>query len=102
MHPAQDALILTGQRASEQVMAGAIEVASVFAPKGKVISLLSVTDVKPQQVMLQVHVAEATARRSRSSGFSIRALGDTLQAAAIPGNAFFPGLGTWARSPRGD
>ena len=91
---AQDSLILTGTSTSEQVMAGAIEVASVFAPKGKVISLLSVSDVKPQQVLLQVHVAEATRQALKELGFSVRALGDTLQAGATPGNAFFPGLGT--------
>jgi pilus assembly protein CpaC len=91
---AQDSLILTGTSTSEQVMAGAIEVASVFAPKGKVISLLSVTDMKPQQVLLQVHVAEATRQALKELGFSVRALGDTLQAGATPGNAFFPGLGS--------
>jgi len=91
---AQDSLILTGTSTSEQVMSGAIEVASVFAPKGKVISLLSVTDVKPQQVLLQVHVAEATRQALKELGFSVRALGDTLQAGATPGNAFFPGLGS--------
>ena len=91
---AQESLILTGTSTSEQVMAGAIEVASVFAPKGKVISLLSVTDVKPQQVLLQVHVAEATREALRELGFSIRAFGDTLQAASTAGNAFFPGLGS--------
>ena len=91
---AQDSLILTGTSTSEQVMVGAIEVASVFAPKGKVISLLSVTDVKPQQVLLQVHVAEATRQALKELGFSVRALGDTLQGGATPGNAFFPGLGS--------
>jgi pilus assembly protein CpaC len=91
---AQDSLILTGTSTSEQVMAGAIEVASVFAPKGKVISLLSVSDIRPQQVLLQVHVAEATRQALKELGFSVRALGDTLQAGATPGNAFFPGLGT--------
>jgi pilus assembly protein CpaC len=91
---AQDALILTGTSSSEQVMAGALEVASVFVPKGKVISLLSVTDVKPQQVLLQVHVAEATREALKELGFSVRAFGDTLQMGATPGNAFFPGLGT--------
>jgi pilus assembly protein CpaC len=91
---AQDALILTGTSSSEQVMAGALEVASVFVPKGKVISLLSVTDIKPQQVLLQVHVAEATREALKELGFSVRAFGDTLQMGATPGNAFFPGLGT--------
>lgn len=91
---AQESLILTGTSTSEQVMAGAIEVAAVFAPKGKVISLLSVTDVKPQQVLVQVHVAEATREALRELGFSIRAFGDTLQAASTAGNAFFPGFGT--------
>jgi pilus assembly protein CpaC len=91
---AQESLILTGTSTSEQVMAGAVEVASVFAPKGKVISLLSVSDVRPQQVLLQVHVAEATRQALKELGFSVRALGDTLQAGATPGNAFFPGLGS--------
>ncbi|HEU5190912.1 MAG TPA: type II and III secretion system protein family protein [Methylomirabilota bacterium] len=91
---AQESLILTGTSTSEQVMAGAVEVASVFAPKGKVISLLSVSDIRPQQVLLQVHVAEATRQALKELGFSVRALGDTLQAGATPGNAFFPGLGT--------
>ncbi len=91
---AQESLILTGTSTSEQVMAGAVEVASVFAPKGKVISLLSVSDIRPQQVLLQVHVAEATRQALKELGFSVRALGDTLQAGATPGNAFFPGLGS--------
>ena len=58
VHAAQDALILDGNVSSERTTAGAIEVAGVFAPKGKVISLLSLTDVKPQQVL----TLEASAR----------------------------------------
>src|SRR5713101_4110965 len=41
VHAAQDALILDGNVSSERTTAGAIEVAGVFAPKGKVISLMS-------------------------------------------------------------
>src|SRR5690242_15646365 len=58
IHPAQDAIILDGTASSDRTIAGAVEVAQVFAPKGKVVSLISLTDAKPQQVLLQVHVAE--------------------------------------------
>jgi Flp pilus assembly secretin CpaC len=48
-------------------------------------------------VLLQVHVAEATRQALRELGFSVRALGDTLQMGATPGNAFFPGWAAWVR-----
>jgi pilus assembly protein CpaC len=93
IHPAQDAIILEGNVSSERTIAGVVEVASVFAPKGKVVSLLSLTDVKPQQVMLQVHVAEIARAAMKELGFSARALGSTFQGAATPGNPFSLMLG---------
>ncbi|HEY7655084.1 MAG TPA: type II and III secretion system protein family protein [Methylomirabilota bacterium] len=93
IHPAQDAIILDGSVSSERTIAGVVEVASVFAPKGKVVSLLSLTDVKPQQVMLQVHVAEIARAALKELGFSARALGQTFQGAATPGNPFSLMLG---------
>src|SRR5947209_12347513 len=38
VHSAQDAIILDGSVSSERTIAGAVEVAGVFAPKGKVVS----------------------------------------------------------------
>ena len=93
IHPAQDAIILDGSVSSERTIAGVVEVASVFAPKGKVVSLLNLTDVKPQQVMLQVHVAEVARAALKELGFAARALGQTFQGAAIPGNPFSLALG---------
>jgi pilus assembly protein CpaC len=93
VHPAQDAIILEGNVSSERTIAGVVEVASVFAPKGKVVSLLTLTDVKPQQVMLQVHVAEVARAAMKELGFSARALGSTFQGAATPGNPFSLALG---------
>jgi len=94
VEPAQDAIILRGSVANEQLITGAAEVASVFAPKGKVVNLLSVAEVKPQQVLLQVHVAEVARDALRELGFSIRALGSTLQGALFPGIPFFPPAGS--------
>ena len=93
VHAAQDAIILDGSVSSERTTAGALEVAGVFAPKGKVISLLSLTDVKPQQVLLQVHVAEIARAALKELGFSARALGQSFQGAATPGNPFALALG---------
>jgi len=95
VHAAQDALILDGNVSSERTTAGAIEVAGVFAPKGKVISLLSLTDVKPQQVLLQVHVAEVARASLKELGFAMRALGKAFQGAAFPGNPFSIPIGTF-------
>jgi len=94
VHPAQDALILRGSVANEQLITGAAEVASVFVPKGKIVNLLSVAEVKPQQVLLQVHVAEVAREALRELGFSIRALGSTLQGGLFPGLPFFPPAGS--------
>jgi len=56
--------------------------------------LLSLTDVKPQQVLLQVQVAEIARSALKELGFSFRALGQTFQGGAFPGNPFFLPLGT--------
>jgi pilus assembly protein CpaC len=93
VQPAQDAIILRGTVANDQLIAGAAEIASVFAPRGKVVNLLSVAEVKPQQVMLQVHVAEVAREALRELGFSVRALGSVIQGASYPGVPFFPPLG---------
>jgi pilus assembly protein CpaC len=93
VQPAQDAIILKGTVASENLIAAAVDVASIFAPKGRVVNLLALAEHKPPQVMLQMHVAEVTRDALRELGFSIRALGDTMQGASFPGTAFFPPLG---------
>jgi pilus assembly protein CpaC len=91
--PAQDALIISGKAASEQMVAGIAEVAALFTPKGKVINLLSVTDAKAPQVLLQVQVAEVARTALKELGFSIRALGRTLQGATFPGGPFTAPIG---------
>jgi pilus assembly protein CpaC len=87
--PAQDAIILTGSVASERTIAAAAEVAAVFAPKGKVVNLLSVTDARPQQVMLQVHVAEVDRAAIKEFGLRFAAKGDTVVGQSNPGTPFF-------------
>jgi len=94
IHPAQDAIILDGTVSSDRTIAGAVEVAQVFAPKGKVVSLLSLTDAKPQQVLLQVHVAEIARSALKELGFSFRALGSAFMGAAFPGSTFISTLGS--------
>jgi pilus assembly protein CpaC len=87
--PAQDAIILTGSVTSERSIAAASEVAAVFAPKGKVVNLLSLTDAKPQQVMLQVHVAEVDRAALKEFGLSFAAVGKNGFGASAPGTPFF-------------
>jgi pilus assembly protein CpaC len=94
IHPAQDAIILDGTVSSDRTIAGAVEVAQVFAPKGRVVSLLSMTDAKPQQVMLQVHVAEINRAALQELGFSFRALGTAFMGAMFPGSTFVSTLGS--------
>ncbi len=91
---APDSIILSGSVGSQRTISGALEIASTFAPKGRVVNLLNLTDAKPQQVMLQVHVAEIVRSALRELGFSFRALGSTFQGAAFPGNPFVAPLGT--------
>lgn len=93
VQPAQDAIILRGTVSSQNLIAAANDVASVFAPKGRVVNLLALAEYKPPQVMLQMHVAEVGREALRELGFSIRALGSTLQGASFPGTPFFPPLG---------
>lgn len=90
---AQDAIIVRGTVSSENLIPGAAAVAAAFAPKGRVINLLSLAEVRPQQVMLQMHVAEVAREALKELGFSFRALGNTLHGAAFPGFPFFPPLG---------
>ena len=94
VHAAQDAIILEGAVSSDRTIAGAVEVAQVFAPNGKVVSLLSLTDAKPQQVLLQVHVAEVNRTALQELGFSVRALGTAFMGAMFPGSTFVPALGS--------
>lgn len=93
IHAAQEALILSGRVSSEHLVAAVGEVASVFAPKGKVINLVGLADIRPQQVLIQVQVAEVAREALRELGFSLRALGRTLQGGAFPGTPFSPAIG---------
>lgn len=88
VYPAQDAIVLTGSVSSSVVAQAAAEIAGVFAARGKVVNMIGLTDVKPQQVMLQVQVAEVNRSALKELGFSARFLGSTLQAALFPGNPF--------------
>jgi pilus assembly protein CpaC len=94
VYPTQDAVVLSGRVSSEGVIAGASDIAGVFAAKGKVINLLSLTDVKPQQVLLQVHVAEASRAVIKELGVSVRAIGNAFQGGVFPGNPFSAAIGT--------
>ena len=96
VYTSQDSIVLSGNVSSSVIIDAAAELAATFAPKGaKVINLLTLTDVKPQQVMLQVHVAEVDRASLRELGFAARILGgQTLIGAAFPGNPFAAPLGT--------
>ena len=74
VQPAQDAIILRGTVSSENLIAAANEVASVFAPKGRVVNLLALAEYKPPQVMLQMHVAEVSREALRELGLRDDAL----------------------------
>jgi pilus assembly protein CpaC len=92
-YPARDAIILQGTVSSEELIGAAGELAAVFSPKGKVVNLLTLRDVKPQQVLIQIQVAEVARRALRELGFSFKLLGNAFQGGAFPGNPFFPALG---------
>ena len=92
-YPARDAIILQGTVSSEELVSAAAELAAVFSPKGKVVNLLSVRDVKPQQVLIQIQVAEVARSALRELGFSFRLLGNAFQGGAFPGVPFFPPVG---------
>lgn len=101
-YPARDAIILQGTVSSEELIGAAAELAAVFSPKGKVVNLLSLRDVKPQQVLIQIQVAEVARRALRELGFSWRLLGETFQGGAFPGNPFFPAVGLLGNSSAPD
>jgi pilus assembly protein CpaC len=85
---APDSIILTGSVGNTRTITAAAEIASAFAAKGRVVNLLNVTDAKPPQVMLQVHVAEVDRQAIHELGFAFRALGETFQGAVFPGLPF--------------
>jgi pilus assembly protein CpaC len=94
VYPTQDSLVVAGNVSSSTVADAAVEIAGIFAPKGKVVNLLGLTDVKPQQVMLQVQVAEVDRAALRELGFSARLLGRALEVGIFPGNPFALPLGS--------
>ena len=94
VQPMQDSIVLTGTVSSQRRGETLQQVAAAFAPQGRVLNLLRVAPVKTPQVMLQVHVAEATRSALRELGFSVRALGRAFQGAAFPGVPFAPAIGT--------
>jgi pilus assembly protein CpaC len=91
---AQDAVILSGSASSPQAIQSAAEVATVFAPKGRVLNLLSVTEARSPQILLQVHIGEVLRSALRELGFSFRGLGNTFMGGTWPGVPFVPPLGT--------
>ena len=96
VYASKDSIVLSGNVSSSVIIDAAAELASTFVPRGaKVINLLTLTDVKPQQVMLQVHVAEVNRAALRELGFAARILGgETLIGAAFPGAPFAAALGS--------
>ncbi len=88
---AGDSIILTGQVGSEELIGQAGRVAEIFAPK-KVVNLLKVAEARPQQVLLQVQVAEAARLALKELGFSFFANGSSFQGGAWPGATFLPGI----------
>jgi pilus assembly protein CpaC len=93
VRPAQEAIILHGTVSSEEMINASAQVASVFALEGKVINLLTLRDVKPPQILIQVQVAEVLRSALKELGFSVNAISGVFQGGAFPGNAFFPPLG---------
>lgn len=93
VRPAQEAIILHGTVSSEEMINASAQIASVFAPKGKVINLVTLRDVKPQQILIQVQVAEVLRSALKELGFSFRIVDGVFQGGAFPGTPFFPPLG---------
>ena len=93
VRPAQESIVVQGEVSSAELISAAAEVASVFAPQGRVINLLALRDVKPQEVMIQVQVAEVVRTALKELGFSFRAIDGVFQGGAFPGTPFFPPLG---------
>jgi len=89
---AGDSIILTGQVSSGELVGQAGQIAEIFAPK-KVVNLLKVGETRPQQVLLQVQVAEVTRTALRQFGFSFISLGSSFQGGAWPGAPLIPAPG---------
>ncbi len=90
---AQEAIVLHGEVSSEEMINAGAQIASAFAPKGKVINLLALRNVKVPQILIQVQVAEVLRSALKELGFSFRVIDGVFQGGAFPGNAFFPPLG---------
>ncbi len=87
----KDAIILNGTVSSEELVGQAERVAEIFAPK-KVVNLLKVGEVRTQQVLLQVHVAEVSRKALNEFGISWAVIGENFLGAAFPGAALLPGV----------
>lgn len=87
----KDAIILNGTVSSEELVGQAERVAEIFAPQ-KVVNLLKVGEVRTQQVLLQVHVAEVARKALNEFGVSWTAIGSSFMGAAFPGSVLLPGL----------
>src|SRR5262249_15611473 len=95
-------IITSGTVARARTVVAATEIATAFAAKGgKVVNISNVSDSKPPQVMLQVHVAEVDRQAIHELGFAFRALGSTFQGAAFPGLPFSLPTGTIGPVGRG-
>jgi len=94
VHPARDAIILNGPVSTSAAKEIAGEVAAVFAPRGRIVNLLTPVGYALHQVLIQVHVAEVAREALRELGFSVRALGSTFQGGMFPGAPFVSPLGT--------
>ncbi len=91
VQPARDTIILKGSVTSEDLILQAAQVAEIFAPK-KVLNLLRLGEVRTNQVLIQVHVAEVDRRALNQFGVSWTAIGKSFMGAAFPGSIFVPGL----------
>jgi pilus assembly protein CpaC len=91
VQPARDSIVLTGWVPSEEQVKQAQQVAEAFAP-GKIVNLLHVVDMQPQQVLLQVHVAEVDRKHLNEFGVSWSAIGSSFIGGAFPGATFLPGI----------
>ncbi len=91
VQPARDTIILKGNVTSEDLILQAGQVAEIFAPK-KVVNLLKMGEVRTNQVLIQVHVAEVDRKALNEFGVSWTAIGKSFMGAAFPGSVFIPGL----------
>ena len=91
VQPARDSIILKGSVTSEDTIQQAGQVAEIFAPK-RVVNLLKLGEVRTNQVLIQVHVAEVDRRALNEFGVSWTAIGKSFMGAAFPGSVFVPGL----------